>query len=466
MVKDPDAAKEKLEEIDRQRILRAAEQAGQEELKTQSTNPELKARLQEMRKIDREILKSSAEEAGKALKNKESSVEAEVAQTSLRSGEVQKHQRSHQNPEAFSSRNVENSINVEWGEKSALWETEQAKSEQQEPQDLVRREVDQSMHNQKTSRDKKSMDVKRANIDQLFDKAEQQLIETTLEESKRLKAGERKLRDPDRSVSTPSSVKDPKKNENKKTAAVEKVPVDISMDPQHFLQAETSAMLQVSADLVENFDDIAEEADSQQTIIAEAFEDDDVIGDFEAEKEAVEAVEAPKDIDLTLHGWGSWTGPGISNKKKDKFVIKAKKKQRKDAGKMGLIISEKPDASIEKIQLRSVPFPYTTVEDYEAVVRQPLGKEWNPQRIHKKLIQPHIVTKVCIFFISITTCAVEMRRANLECVGCGKTFSFILSDDQFWIDGLLKHLPIKSQQHQGTAHQKSGDFDDVKRNMD
>ncbi|VDN85704.1 unnamed protein product [Brugia pahangi] len=40
-----------------------------------------------------------------------------------------------------------------------------------------------------------------------------------------------------------------------------------------------------------------------------------------------------------------------------------------------------------------VPFPYTTVEDYEAVIRQPLGKEWNPQRIHMKLIQPQIVTK-------------------------------------------------------------------------
>lgn len=41
-----------------------------------------------------------------------------------------------------------------------------------------------------------------------------------------------------------------------------------------------------------------------------------------------------------------------------------------------------------------IPFPYTSVEDYEAVVRQPLGKEWNPQRIHMKLIQPPIITKV------------------------------------------------------------------------
>lgn len=41
-----------------------------------------------------------------------------------------------------------------------------------------------------------------------------------------------------------------------------------------------------------------------------------------------------------------------------------------------------------------VPFPYTTVEDYEAVVRQPIGKEWNPQRIHQKLIKPAVLTRV------------------------------------------------------------------------
>lgn len=52
--------------------------------------------------------------------------------------------------------------------------------------------------------------------------------------------------------------------------------------------------------------------------MAAAFEDDDVIGDFEAEKSAVEEREKPKDLDLTLQGWGSWTGPGIASKKKDR----------------------------------------------------------------------------------------------------------------------------------------------------
>lgn len=63
---------------------------------------------------------------------------------------------------------------------------------------------------------------------------------------------------------------------------------------------------------------LLEQAESQEEIIAKAFEDVDVIGDFEAEKEAVEEAENPKDIDLTLQGWGSWTGPGITDRKKDR----------------------------------------------------------------------------------------------------------------------------------------------------
>ncbi len=63
------------------------------------------------------------------------------------------------------------------------------------------------------------------------------------------------------------------------------------------------------------------DADEQAALLAQAFEDDDVIADFEAEKRAVEEAEQPKDIDLCLPGWGEWTGPGmsVSRKKKDRY---------------------------------------------------------------------------------------------------------------------------------------------------
>lgn len=40
-----------------------------------------------------------------------------------------------------------------------------------------------------------------------------------------------------------------------------------------------------------------------------------------------------------------------------------------------------------------IPFPYTSVDDYEAVVKHPIGKEWNPESSHRSLTQPTVVTK-------------------------------------------------------------------------
>ncbi|MCP9264380.1 Utp14 protein [Dirofilaria immitis] len=224
---------------------------------------------------------------------------------------------------------------------------------------------------------KKIADIKNLDIDELFDKAEKELVEKALKECELLKLEENK-RDQKHSPRGTKSAVLPRQKEKKEIAAKteESAVTDISLDPRHFLQTETMALPQVSADLVETLEDTSYQAEDQEEIIAKAFEDVDVIGDFEAEKEAVEAAENPKDIDLTLQGWGSWTGPGIIDRKKDKFIIKVPKKKRKDAGKTGLIISETVDQSIEKIQLKSVPFPYTTVEDYEAAGRiiKPLDK--------------------------------------------------------------------------------------------
>lgn len=54
-----------------------------------------------------------------------------------------------------------------------------------------------------------------------------------------------------------------------------------------------------------------EEERAQKQLIKEAFAGDDVIRDFLKEKrEAVEASK-PKDVDLTLPGWGEWGGVGL-----------------------------------------------------------------------------------------------------------------------------------------------------------
>uniref|UniRef100_A0A914X8X3 U3 small nucleolar RNA-associated protein 14 n=1 Tax=Plectus sambesii TaxID=2011161 RepID=A0A914X8X3_9BILA len=174
------------------------------------------------------------------------------------------------------------------------------------------------------------------------------------------------------------------------------VQAEIMADPKHFLKAETRPVVQVAPDLVEQMDEFDDaEADRQKELLAEAFEDDDVLADFESDKLAAEQSEKPKDIDLTLPGWGDWAGPGIdaTKKKKKRFVIKAPEKPRRDRALPGVIINEKAEDSVKKLQVTMIPFPYTSVDDYEAVVRHPIGKEWNPESSHRALTQPNVVTK-------------------------------------------------------------------------
>ncbi|CCD66286.1 Small-subunit processome [Caenorhabditis elegans] len=175
--------------------------------------------------------------------------------------------------------------------------------------------------------------------------------------------------------------------------AAEKRQKEIEIDPSKFLELNTNDLTQVSSDFVEKMDQFDEEA---AQVINEAFKDDDVIGDFEDMKEGVKEKEKVKDVDLNLAGWGSWVGPGMTEKKRrQNFVIKAKEKRRRDGERNGVIIAENMTAKdgIGKIQPRSLPFPYSRVEDYEAVLKQPLGLEWNMEKMRDELCKPAVVVE-------------------------------------------------------------------------
>ena len=84
----------------------------------------------------------------------------------------------------------------------------------------------------------------------------------------------------------------------------------------------------------------------QQTeLINRAFAADGFEQDFAMEKEAAIAEDAPKEEDLTLPGWGSWTGQGVKRRATEKKIIKKvpgiEASQRKDAKLKHVIISEK-----------------------------------------------------------------------------------------------------------------------------
>ncbi|GMT00686.1 hypothetical protein PENTCL1PPCAC_22860 [Pristionchus entomophagus] len=217
-------------------------------------------------------------------------------------------------------------------------------------------------------------------VDQVFDEIEMKVNRDGKSiKEKRVKKGAKK------EIDKAKSKKDMKNNAEKKKGDEN----DLILDPNNYLISETSKLMQMGPDM-DDGNDLIEDRDAK---MGEAFVDDDVMAEFVDEKEEIEEAEKEKDMDLTLLGWGSWTGPGMSNNKKKKFVIKAQEKVRKDKGKVGLIISEKRDTSMDALQPKNVPFPFSRMEDYEASLSQPLGKEWNSLSSHSNLIKPTVSTQ-------------------------------------------------------------------------
>lgn len=83
-------------------------------------------------------------------------------------------------------------------------------------------------------------------------------------------------------------------------------------------------------------------------LVARAFAGEDVVAEFQREKEDIAEADDDKVIDNTLPGWGSWVGDGVSSREKKRhqgrFLTKVEginKKDRKDNKLDKVIINEK-----------------------------------------------------------------------------------------------------------------------------
>lgn len=138
------------------------------------------------------------------------------------------------------------------------------------------------------------------------------------------------------------------------------------------------------------------EADHKQ-LIKEAFAGDDVIREFLKEKREAIETNKPKDLDLSLPGWGEWVGMDLkpSAKKRRRFLIKAPESSpRKDKNLPNVIISEKRNIHAAAHQVQAVPHPFTHHQQFERTVQNPIGYMWNTQRTFQKLTVPKVGTKL------------------------------------------------------------------------
>ncbi len=191
-------------------------------------------------------------------------------------------------------------------------------------------------------------------------------------------------------------------SKNQKGALEKKKPEEAKIDPKQFLTVDqmiTSGGVQgeTEGDGVASEQGALTAEEQQRLTIAQAFAADYVVSEFVSEKADAQERDKPKDVDLTLPGWGDWGGAGIktSGRKRKRFTIKAPPAApRRDRNLSGVIISETKDTAVAKHQVSSVPFPFRAVHQFEASIRQPVGKTWNPETAHKKLCKPKVVTRL------------------------------------------------------------------------
>ncbi|KAL9809766.1 putative small-subunit processome, Utp14 protein [Arabidopsis thaliana] len=141
----------------------------------------------------------------------------------------------------------------------------------------------------------------------------------------------------------------------------------------------------------------------QAELVSRAFAGDDVEGDFEKDKQEVLNQEVPEpEKPVQVAGWGHWTNNQNKRGLPSRIVREheeAKKtreqalRKRKDASFKHVIISEKVDKKAEKLQTKSLPYPYTSKEVFEQSMRMPIGPEFNPTTIVGVLNRPEVVKK-------------------------------------------------------------------------
>ncbi|QRV83595.1 U3 small nucleolar RNA-associated protein 14 [Ceratobasidium sp. AG-Ba] len=161
--------------------------------------------------------------------------------------------------------------------------------------------------------------------------------------------------------------------------------------------AKVDSAYQDSEDEGSDVDERAPTAFKQRELVAMAFAGDNVIEDFAVEKQRVIEEDAPKEVDTTLPGWGSWGGRGTKKSAPRPSLVKkiagVDATKRADAGKSHVIISERKDKKAAKYLVKDLPYPYTSKEQFARSMATPIGAEWNTRVAHQRATLPRVVKK-------------------------------------------------------------------------
>ncbi|EFI28742.1 small nucleolar ribonucleoprotein complex subunit Utp14 [Coprinopsis cinerea okayama7 len=135
----------------------------------------------------------------------------------------------------------------------------------------------------------------------------------------------------------------------------------------------------------------------QRDLVALAFAGDNVVREFEEAKRREIEDDAPKEVDTTIPGWGSWAGAGMRKKppkpERIKKIAGVDPTTRADYNKKHIIISEKRDKKAAKYLVKDLPYPYTSQAQFERTMERPLGTQWNTRVAFQRATLPRVVKK-------------------------------------------------------------------------
>ncbi|KAG2751834.1 Utp14-domain-containing protein [Suillus brevipes Sb2] len=133
----------------------------------------------------------------------------------------------------------------------------------------------------------------------------------------------------------------------------------------------------------------------QRELVSLAFAGDNVVQAFEDLKQTEIEADAPREVDTTLPGWGSWGGTGTKKLPPRPNLIKkiagVDPSSRADYKKAHVIISERRDKKAAKYLVKELPYPYTSHAQYARSMDTPIGAEWNTRVGFQRGTLPRVV---------------------------------------------------------------------------
>lgn len=143
--------------------------------------------------------------------------------------------------------------------------------------------------------------------------------------------------------------------------------------------------------------------------------------DFADEKKLIERGDEQKEEATGLPGWGSWGGDGVKHQKKRKKSAKRKvgriQRQSRDGNDGGLkhvILNQRRNKKAKKYMVENVPFPFTSKEQYQMSLRQPLGRDWNTLSSYQEMTKPEVITKTGEIIAPITAKSIGKAAKNSQ----------------------------------------------------